>query len=543
MHLRSVGLAVLLAAPLALASLARADHKDDRIGFTIATPKNWTGIPMGVDEHWMIAKYMSDKTYFWTEKGGGWTWDYKPDMQMIAFVEDAVKEKYKLTKKEERDGRKEWIVAFLSPYKNYKDFMTRRYSGGGWFIDKEKQDKVGDVPVTCYEIRVEKNAMTGPKHIITWIYHVPDVDLAVQFEVLEDSYPKLQNEISRCLKSFKPIARSGAPLFQETATAGARLNILEQDKLSPEERKALRIGQEKTAHEKVAKTAPDGWTVKQMGHFLVMNHADEKYAKKVVEQAEAVWKWLDETFPTIGKGEYVRSPILRICADRAEATAFFRGESYFSINDLEITTCQDYGGATSWEMERVNRGVKRIWFLDRDRDLALAMPGWLGWGLDDVIGQLRVKNGKVDFRTDYWNKDEVRERVREGKSTPPRQLMMMFGQDFWNDWMKSIESAQLVSYFLDGAAGGKKMKDLLPEYMKNLRDVVAEVKKENAGKEDAEEKKPQTEEEEDAYFKDQKQGFKQKEQRLLEDTFKRTFRAWAENDWKDFEQAYFKAIG
>ena len=47
--------------------------------------------------------------------------------------------------------------------------------------DFEFTTKVGDVEATILEIRVDKLSYTGPKRIVTWIYHLPDLDLAVQF--------------------------------------------------------------------------------------------------------------------------------------------------------------------------------------------------------------------------------------------------------------------------------------------------------------------------------------------------------------------------
>ncbi|MBK7877230.1 MAG: hypothetical protein IPJ77_16055 [Planctomycetes bacterium] len=78
--------------------------------------------------------------------------------------------------------------------------------------------------------------------------------------------------------------------------------------------------------------------------------------------------------------------------------------------------------------------------------------------------------------------------------------------------------------------------------MRNLKAVVAEVRKEKeAGQGDAP-KQPQTEEEEDAWFKDQHQTFSQAEKRLLEETFKRTFVGWTDDDWKKFKEAYEKSL-
>jgi hypothetical protein len=538
---RAAAAVTVLAALIANAPSARANHKDERLGYTIQTPNKWTEVPLSPDERWMVGKYLSDKTNFWTEKSDGWSREHRPDMEMIAFVDAAVKEKAKLVQKEKRDGHTEWIIGFESPFKGYKDFMGRRYQGGGWFVTEEKEDKVGDVPVTCYDIKVDKSSWEGPKHIVTWVYHVPDVDIAIQFEAIEDAWPKLQADFIRCLRSFKSIQRSGEALY-EPSTTGDKVSWTDESKLTPDARKSRRAAIEKAAHEKAVAKLPDGWTSKRMGHFLVLNHADDKFAKRVVDQAESVWKWLDDTFGFVGAGEYVRAPILRICKDRAEYNAYFKGQNPYSINDLEIVACQDDGGATSWESKWVNERVLAFWLRDRDQNLFYGMPGWLRIGLYNLVENLHMKLGKVLFRKDDWSRDNVREAARSGKTTAPKEIFVMSGDSYWSDWIKTEEASQLVDFLAArGGAKSKLTKDLLPEYMRNLQAVVAEIGKEDEAATGKEDKKPKTEEEEDALFKNKQQNYKKKEQRILEDTFKRTFGGWTEADWKAFEDSYEKA--
>jgi hypothetical protein len=184
-----------------LAPFSVAGHKDERLGFTIQTPRGWSEIPMNVDERWKVAKYFSDKSFFWTEKDGGWTREHKPNMEVVAFVAAAMKEKIKVEKKETKEGV-EWRIYAENPYRDYKDFLTKRYRGGGWYVSDEKETKIGDVPVTCYEITVDKLSNEGPKRMFTWVYHVPDVDIAVQFEMLVNGVVKLKSEVTRGLRSF-----------------------------------------------------------------------------------------------------------------------------------------------------------------------------------------------------------------------------------------------------------------------------------------------------------------------------------------------------
>lgn len=528
---------------LGCATTSFADHKDPRLGFTIQTPRNWTSLAMKVDEKWLVADYQSDKPNFWTDKASGWTQEHRPDMQMIAFVSEDIKAKAKVSKGKDKKGNESFFIELDSPYKDYKDYMQRRYSGGGWFIDKEDTTTVNDVKVTIYEIKVEKLSYDGPKRIVTWIYHVPDVDIAVQFEVLTDAYPKLQAELNKCLKSFKPIQRSGEALTNASVSTGRRLSLLDMDELSPEERKNARISLEREAHDLAAKKLTEGWTAKRMGRFYVLNHADEKLAKSIVEQAEAVWSWLEATFPFVGENEYVRVPILRICKDQAEYQAFYKTGGW-SLNDLEIVTCQDYGGSTSYQTENVKSRVLDIWFEDRDRDLYWAMPRWLKDGLGEVVKKIKVKSGKVSFGTDDWARDEVRQAIRDGTLKKPRELMTLSVDEFWKDyWRAQQASTTLVGFFVSGAAAkNPRTKTVLADYVKALKSVQLAIKAEEKAKGSEAKAKPKTEEEEDAAFKNQRQGYKEKEKRILDETQRRAFADWSDKDWADFEDAYTKAI-
>lgn len=534
-------LACLLALSAPVHALA-AEHTDERIGFKIGTPRGWTAIPLRVDERWIVAKYLSDKTDRWNNEQG-WTIEHRPEMHAIAFVSEAIKARPKVTKKENKKGETEILVEYESPFKDYKDFMARRYTGGGYHIASEEETKVGDVSVTALEIKVERLSNDGPKRIVTWIYHVPDVDVAVHFECLEDAYDKLKPEIQRCLRSFRPIARSGGALF-EASTPGRRLTFLDLDEMTVEERKVQKVAMEREAHEKAAANVPDGWTAKKMGRFFVVNHTDDKYAKRVVEQAEAVWQYLEANFAFIGPGEYVRSPIIRICKDYDEEKTYYTGRGDATWNNLEIFTHKDYGGSQSWEMEWVNRRVAMLWFEDRDRTLYWSFPQWLDAGLEEMLGRARSKNGRIDFKSDDWDREDVREAAREGRALAPRALMNMSGEDFFQDYLNRQQAAALVGFFLTGsAAKNKQTKDLLTTYLKNLKSVVDAVEKEE---ESASGKKkdgdPKTEDEEDEAFKNERQAWQKREKRVMEETWHKTFGAWSDSEWKRFEDVYFKAI-
>jgi hypothetical protein len=276
----------------------------------------------------------------------------------------------------------------------------------------------------------------------------------------------------------------------------------------------------------------------------VLNHADEKFAKTIVDHAEAVWQWLETTFPFVGDKEYVRAPVLRICKDQNEFMAFAKAAGWFSLNDLEITTYQDYGGSTSWSLENVNQRIFDIWFEDKDRDLYWAMPRWLSTGLMELAGHIHTKAGKVVFGRDDWARDETRDAVRNGTAKTPRDLMTMCGEDFWKDYWNARQQSQLlVGFFVTGAAShSPRTKNVLSDYIKALKKVQLEIKAEDDANKEKADKKPTTEEEEDAAFKGKRQGYKDKEKRILDATKAKAFQGWTDKDWEAFEDVYFKAI-
>jgi hypothetical protein len=284
---------------------------------------------------------------------------------------------------------------------------------------------------------------------------------------------------------------------------------------------------------------PEGWKAEKIGRFLVISHTDGKFVQHVVEQAGAVLDWLDEAFAFVGPGEYVREPILRICKDRDEENAFHKQS--FSWNDIEIVCHQDFGGVESWESGWVNRRAAQLWFTDRDIDLWLAMPWWLRTGLDEVLSRLRVQRKKVDFRTDHWDRDQMREWGREQKLAAPADLMRMNAETYFGDFGQRLtEASCLVHFFVSGEAKKSKVtQGVLESYIQNLRSVMAEI--EASAPAAAEDARPQTEEEEDRWFKELQKGWKEKERRLLDETWERTFRDWTAKDWKRFDEAYSKA--
>ena len=446
-------------APTASAAPQSTLHKDTRFGFRLSAPKKWNKIPLKVDEQWLLAKWLSEKTYFWTDKGGGWTYEHKPEVMVIGFVHEITSGDGK--KVTEEDEGKKITIEFSNPYKDYEDYLDRTYAGGGFYIDERKKTKFKGIEVTQLQIKVEKLVRDGPKRIVTWVYHLDGADVAVQFEVLEDKYGKLKSTINSTLKSFKPIPRDDIGLPTEAGVSSGWITISMMDEGTPAERKETRMQSVNQHKQKALANLPDGWMAKEYGSIFVISHVDDKYNKKVAEQAEAIFAWLDENLGFIGPDEFVRPPIIRICKDQDEERSFSQGRSsgggWFTTG-IEIVTHKDEDGMLGWETDWINRQLYSHWFQDRDRDLYYAMPRWVSYGMDEYIENLRLKGRKLEFRADSWDRDELRQLVRDGKATRPKDLMQMTSSAFMegSSWDHQREAGALVNFFLSGKASKNK---------------------------------------------------------------------------------------
>jgi hypothetical protein len=254
--------------------------------------------------------------------------------------------------------------------------------------------------VTFFEAKVEKSSSSGPKRIVAWVYTLPDVDIAVQMEILDQDYDKLSSVLDGTFKSLKTIPRVGEmPWSRGTSARASSSASSSWRKLSPSERGAKRIEQQNEAHRQAIEGLAEGWHSAKIDRFLVVSCADEKFDKKVAAQAGAVFEFLDKTFGYVGPGEYVRQPIIRVCKNAEEERSFRDHAGWADLPgfSLECTTNKEYSGARSYEAEYLNRFMVQLWFTDRDRDLWWAMPNWLKSGIVNVVGEASEKNGKLDF--------------------------------------------------------------------------------------------------------------------------------------------------
>jgi hypothetical protein len=258
----AVGAAALPAVPSPVPTPALATpqgsgvFKNPRFGYQFRTPKGWRNIALKTGEVWLTSKFLSEKSYFYTDEIG-WTYEHQPEMMCIAFVHENMKRK-KTVEEDEEDGVKTTVTILSNPYKDYEDFLDRTYAGGGWYFSKEEEGKHKGIPVTKYEVKVEKGARTGPKRIITWIFHAEDIDFALQTEVLEPEYKGLKSVVERSLNSFEFIERSGELLPKAGTEAGAiRITRKSLTEGTPKERRTVRQKSQRQLHDRAIASLPD----------------------------------------------------------------------------------------------------------------------------------------------------------------------------------------------------------------------------------------------------------------------------------------------
>jgi hypothetical protein len=476
-------------------------------------------------------------------------------MLCITFIH-ANQERKKVVEEDSDDGVTVTTTTISNPYKDYEDFLDRTYAGGGWYVDSKDKGKHGKIEVTRYQVKVEKLARSGPKRIITWIYHAPEIDFVLQTEVLEAEYKKLRSTVEKSLKSFKFIERSGELLPTGASTLGGiRITRRELTEGTPKERRSKRVESQKIKHEKAIKALPKDWDHQYRGKVLVLDHDQDKWAKKLGDHADLLVQWMNKEFVYFGEGEYVRAPILRVCNDIEEEGAFTRGTrtgtrgSYtYVAPGSEIVTHKPDTGWIGGEVDWVNGKLLEQWLLDRNEDAARAMPEWLRIGIVTHVRGARRDGRKLEFRVNEYARAGARLAVSQDRATPPRTIMSQTREEFSSGgggsdtYSKSAEAAQLVRFLLSKeGARCKQAKKLLETYVTTLTQVVDEINKKDEGSVSIG-NAPKTEEEEDARGKERAERWRQKEQDMVREVFERTFADWTEKDWSSFTKAYFKFI-
>ena len=520
-----------------------------RYGFQMRNPKKWTQIAIQTSEEWLAAKFQCDREYIYNNKELGWTFTHRPEMLAIVFPKAVMKKSGPEVKEEETEqGTKIVSVTFKNPYKDYDDFLDRTYNASGFYKLDEKEDEVNGIPVIKRVYKAEKLSYQGPKFIVTWLYQDEDVEYALQTEVMEDVWPKLESLVEGCYKSFELIKRDG-PITHDGSTQGDRMfTFRELNSGEPKERRSKRVESEKENHERAIAKLPTDWRHEKKGQVMVLSNADDRWTKRVLLHTNNLMEWLEDRFGFIGPGEYVRTPIVRVCRSSEEEASFRRGVDTgggwsWSTSDAELVTSQDDTGWIGREIDYLNREIIDYWIREKNSELTISMPHWLRNGLYSAIEGARMDGSKPDFRRDMYELESYREAERSGKLTDPRELFVMTAEDF-NDfttgggeafWNRRTESQMLVSFLIsDSAKGVRQAKGLIERYMTNLIAVIAEAEEEYAGDLKKRLEVVEDEEEERKIMLELRNALAKRERTILERTFERTFGGWSDKDWEAF---------
>jgi hypothetical protein len=572
-----------LAAAALAAPPARADvHRDEDLGFTMAVPRGWKRIPLPMDERWIVAKYLSERKY--PSKDG---WEHVPEIRVIYFPAGRDL-KAKEERKVEKVGDNITISTSERNYRDFKDYLKENNSGSGFYVSREEEAAINGIPATVMEIKWEK--LTTPRRALAVVFH-RDVgaDYAVTFEVLEEQWDKLGRELGAAVRTFKFIEakkdlRAGAAAGEGAkppegkgpgegkaavpGEPGKDLTPEEREKAWEESRKQEEEHRRRKRAEKLGKeveharsSLPKGWRESKSKNFVCFTHAEEKYTRRVLDQAEGMRAWLDRTFGSVGSGE-VATLLLRICENREEESSFSdtsRGTGFggFWGGDIDFTTNQEEIGSSLQALGWMNGWVMRNWFSDRQGESLWGLPDWIRSGLDGYVSNGVVLRGRFDFRPDASEISNVRRLVKEGSLLTARDLMTRdwSGEGGIDELLKgnvdAFEKAQakqmqcqaFVRYLLDGpGAADKRTKGRILAVLRACREIEDEEDRQSfrgTGRVEGDaEKAPETEEEEEAQAKKREEEQKKESKARMEEVVRRAFQDLTDADWAAIDRQW-----
>ncbi|MCR9244855.1 MAG: hypothetical protein NXI31_07470 [bacterium] len=517
----------------------------EKLGIQMTIPEGFDMVPLQTDEQWILAKFLSKKTYLSKDKE--WNWEHRPLMRIIAFTEKA-KAGSAAEVHEEKDGST-FIGIGAVPYKGYRDYVKRHRRG--FFFSAEDDGKIGGERCLMCEVDVHK--ATPKLHLFSAVFHRPTFELAVEFEVLEDRHDKLGKA---CLKALKSVRFKEPVRVAEAAVTGGRKTSTrlwtafrdEWRKRSYEERYEIRQQMERQSHDAVKAKTPDDWIVQDSKHFLVISHADDGFTKRMVAASEVFYTWCEKNFGKLGD-DYVRRPVLRICKDFDEYSAYHFDSSNttgwsFSGESAEIGTYYDNWNGTSGRDSRyLFDGILRWYLQEKDPYIVSYTPYWLTWSISDYLDGAFVKGKKLTFKVDDWTRDESRAMARDGKLPKLQTLLEMDSDGFSKlrkqDSRASYAATQALRYVLGPGQRVKPLKKFLPRYFQAAITVA-----ENDDKKVAPINRltAKTEEEEEAMAKAATKRRKDRKKRLQQEINDLMLSKITAKDWKKLEKGFAEFV-
>jgi hypothetical protein len=418
----------------------------------------------------------------------------------------------------------------------------------GHYLAKDAEGRgAGGLVCRQLEINLDKGDWVK-RRIMTWTFRGEDGEYAVEFDALDDVFDKLVPQFRDSLKSFQFIKRAAAGPTGGTTGSAKKIDLLslkgrkEWKELTAEERKRRRVQDESVRFEKIKKTIPDGWKVRETKYFFVLSNTDDRYTDKVVEAGEACRKWLDAEFGDLSD-EYVSRGFIRVFASYDEYAAYARDMFGYSPARREILTYKDANFGARSGFDSLFRGLGSAFLYDKDPATFANAPPWFDAGFSGVLGGGNVKGGKFVPEPDEWEVRSLAMEMKTKKAPTARELFEMSNQQFYTEYMLHTGCAtRLVRLF--AVTNDKKLRDVMVAYLKANRDVndAAEeaTTKVSDGKKSLAE--AETEEEEERLFKERQEARKQKTDDLAKQTVEKAFAGWSEAQWKSLEKNYQNAL-
>ncbi len=538
-------LAALFAVCIAAPAIAQKGlYEDKQRGFKLRVPDKWTTVPVQIDEKWIVAKFLCNRSYETKSRDYSDYGEHKPFLQVIWFSDEA----RKLRIAEEKRGDTTYI-AKNAPYRDYKDYLKRNLSEG-YFFDKEEETEELGAKCWKYQVKIEKGA-SMKRRLATWMFRTDDGELAVEMEVLEDHYEKLEPMIMSTLKSFRLIEKqasdaaavTGGPGGSATTELMWKSDREQWRKLSVTERQNRRKQIEEARMAQVQKDIPEGWSVKRTKHYLVLSHGDSKFTNRLVDAAEAFRLWLEKQFDSVSD-EYVMQGVIRVCADVDEARAYVKGSGdweSFNADDREVVSFQDKSAGNQGNVfGRLFAGMMDQYLYDKDPYLYEYLPLWLHWALYDYVGTSVAKGTKLTFEPDQDDTNFIRDLQRANTFLGLKDIMGTKYEDIENrdDYRKYfVQTSRWFRYTQGPGLKRAELKDFLDRMLKITISAAEQIEKEQKAKVSGE---AQTEAEEERRAKERKEYWKIRRNKVLELQLKEL--NWSDDTWQSLEKAHLDIL-
>lgn len=556
---RPLLIAVLAAALSALAAVEASGqglHKNPRGGFSLRPPSGWTEVPMAAGEEWILAQFLSDRTYTHTDRTTGFGIQHRPLMRVIAFPRNA-----KRVEKTDA-GAGVTVTSIKDPYTGYEDFMRRNHQNEGWFVGKDEAGESGGVKTTYQEIVFEK--LTVPRRHLALVHHFDDRDLVVEVDVIESKVADLKGVLVPALRSLRalaadPASAADAAAAKDVPRPGNLLIITGLDEKEAAEKIAARR-KEWQLHvlKQAEENLPAGWKKIRNPDFIILNHGPAKYSDYLSQQARHVRKWLEREFKDVGDGE-VLPALIRICANSDEESAYRGGSNgVWSFDSGEVVCSAGSGWELMDDFSNVAQGMTRQFFDGKNPKLWAALPDWLSSGLSAYVNGARVtKIRGFIFLPNAWQWRQAIVWAKAGKLAPLEELLGQPAEDVskarGEDAGYAFTLYELfVRFLLDGDGQKGKTAKFIPATIKRALEAL-EARDASGWKtwavQRSARKEPVTEEEEEAEFKRRRDESKEWEKaaaeerrKLVADLHAKIFEGWTAADWKKLDAAFRKFV-